>query len=519
MRIVQYLPLFLFRQGFSAEVDPIVTRREDRDKACRELVRMKGKNKNSLVETSVIRCNERDQCADLLWTDNKRTSVEIDQNVGKRLGVYYPVTCSEAVYEVKRSAPTVSKDIRTHSSNEPKKPKYPHEARVSFLDETCGRLGDLISKSPQRGSSRCVQKQCTGLTWTDSTRTSIKQGNGIEVSCYEAVGFLASRRAIQTPRPTGKIVKLVYHKNPKEKRVRVLATFLKQGTTTPLSLMFDTGSDKSLLRIKGNHEGYSDKLGIAQEYFHNIIYGTQAGMEITRIVKKVDESISLAGAFPGFTFDISMGLAEETAADIDEGLLGAARGTPFSRAAGTFAYLPSRSTAGNAGSLLIGSQHDWKSFCRNAHEPVFIKTKDSQFLWIVGGAASIGQKQVAVNWAVDTGAVSMYVPPMLYDEIVRAIETTGSKVDGGFVTECSKNRSAFPTVNFIIGHDGNQVTLPLTPNEYATEYSGETSLCEFHLHQADLGFIKDTFLLGEPLLRKMLTIFSEEKSEMGFCLL
>ena len=484
------------------------------DSACMQFAQLYIKDRT--FDYTHARCNIQNECEGLRWSDESRKRV-ITGPFEKNQSVYYPVTCSEAVYEL--SDMQTPPDGDKPGIAKPVEKKIKHEVSLmEFLDENCNILASRSDNSAKE-TGRCVNKVCTGISWTDRTKRKIALGSkqGLAVSCYEAVGLVSVSAMKYSSMGSGSVqpivVKFVRHKDRRDKRVRVLASFRKQGRSTKFSLMFDTGSDTSFMRMQGKEDGYQDRLGIAKEFTSNIVFGAQDGQDVMRIVKRVDETISI----DGFSFDVGLGLAETTAADIDAGLLGGARGSPFSRAARTFAYLGG--LGWGAGSLLIGPEHDWKSYCRSSASPIFVDVyaDASDWLWIVEGSAGLSssRKRDPVNWILDTGCAGIYVPPSIYEEAVATIAKAGSVVDGGFVSNCFENIALFPTVLLQVG----EFTIPLTPTEYATAWPAAPSLCEFHLKSAGLNGLKHTYLIGEPILKKMLTIFKEEEEQMGFCLL
>ena len=446
-------------------------------------------------------------------------------------------------------------------------------------------IGDRYLK----GSVQCEGDVCVGASWTDHSLSGVMLGREeVAMTCrhellqniarvgnglYEhhrkttkAIPFKdtqVSKRSYPSPsrRPEtrsgtvtvqrheeekvvfknegGLRVSLFYHRNSEDKRVRVQAEFLNQGNPTKYSLLFDTGSNESYARIRGENceisHGYHDERGITQSFQRELRFGTIAYPHSVRISRKVGEQIALDGWPSPLTFPITMGLTAVCSKTVDTGLLGAGRGTPFSKAAGTFAYLPSspRSVT-SAGTLLIGPDHDWNSRCKEGTRTIYMDVvrRLSRVHWIVNGAAIARSsdrkviKGVYTNWVVDTGAYGLHVPSSIYDDIVNMIRLTGSDVHKSdvpkeypYIDNCYENHSKFPIVYLQIGTGLQKLAITLRPTDYTGSLSRSTGKCQLLLSNSELKNMPNTYLLGEKILRRTLTVFSELNQTVGICLL
>jgi hypothetical protein len=439
--------------------------------------------------------------------------------------------------------------------------KPPH----GIFDDCWAVAKDVFGDQIESSSVHCKDGRCLGIAWKDESRSSVVLGHGnggVLMTCMQATIFKDVLRATEWPdsfryndlldgepnrslaisggtktATDGSLVKLFYSETiAKEKRMRVRAHFKKQGSRTSYSLLFDTGSNESFMRKRGDsckpEHGYHDMKGLASVFKKSLRFGTEGLQHEVDLVKKVDEMISLEGWPENFTFSITMGISEVCRPSVEPGLLGAARGSDFSKSAKTFAYLPSHGSTSEAGSLLIGPQHPWASYCTEARRPVFVNVaKDlSPFHWVVEGSAYVRStkrtvvKAARINWLVDTGAYDFYVSPDVHASIVGNIHETGSEVveslvarEFPIVKNCKQNRASFPTVFIRIGRGAESFTHKIKPEEYTTEPSRSSGMCQLLFSQSGMKSMKNTYLIGEKLLRRTLTIFNEEEGVVGFC--
>jgi hypothetical protein len=415
---------------------------------------------------------------------------------------------------------------------------------------------------------RCDGNFCRGITWSDQSKSSMILGNSeilgrLLMTCNEAMleimrdslyqfyeGTGVARSTTRSPistenetvssrdprasdRSEGAIVRLFHHQGLEhEKRVRVHAKLLKQAEPTKYSLMLDTGCDESYMRIRGDNcrreHGYRDFKGLATTDRRTIQFGAIDYPHHVDILKKVDETMSLQGWDKDFQFSIVIGLTEVCDESVDTGLLGAARGSHFSKAAGTFAYLPSST---DVGSILIGGSHPWESYCEHGRLPLFVPVQRnlSKIHWIVEGASfvmssnqSLG-KRVRHNWLVDTGATHLSIPPDIYTYLVDRMKDMGSELlpsEGRYLpvlTNCSRNRSSFPPVYIRAGKGDNIFTTTIQPHDYTTKPSRSSGKCQLILSKSEPRGLKNTYYMGEQFLRRVLTVFSESRAAVGFC--
>ena len=359
-------------------------------------------------------------------------------------------------------------------------------------------------------------------------------------------------------------LQLSLHCSPFERdpRPRVKVTFLAHGQNIGFSLMFDTGSimthivlaeglevgapdappsylpqdgvDSSVEPVDRPAkwmEGYLDVGRVSKTAgAAKLMYGADDDRRRVDVTRRITEMAQLFSGETSFIHEIEINLTtkmEDRATGI--GLLGAAPGSHFARAAGVFAYMSAQADykhAPSGGTLhIVGRESDeqLRTFCRPGSDIAFFPLHGpaDRIHWLVTGTMQSGVIRHEVTYLVDTGATGIFVT----SDILRAIKD--ALVEGGAVlevavpgymlkyTNCFRYRS-LPTIDFTVGSGPSAVTVSLSPDDYIIRRPGPDGACFLRLSDATA---RAGRLLGVEILSKLLTVFDQTRNRIGFCLI
>jgi hypothetical protein len=462
----------------------------------------------------------------------------------------------------------------------------------------CYLLGKMkLSRTLHVDSARCVQGICVGISYRDGIKSTVLSGHpdgSLYITCEEArfdllfreveellgrstyiapdghkdesQGFGMNDAAVYPPKVDDELgeysegdsayssadeeepwfrppaftdlvttVQLESHWNTYEIRPRIRVKFLNQNIPETYSLMFDTGSDLTFMRMASMGcpawYGYVDAKGVARDSPRSLSFGTddfKHGLDVTRTV---DELLEIEGNSENLHVDDTIGLFKTCDEAMDTGLLGAGRGSAFSRAAGVFAYLPALD---HAGTLLVGRNHEWSSFCAEGYAltPFDLIDNDSaKHAWVVKGSSWLtapdGQIIVGVenDWIFDTGASGLYVPESIASAIREAIIEADSSISGDrmphefdFIEDCDRTRQFLPTIKLVVGEsEFETVTVRLRPIDYTGPIDPRTGQCQLRLSTSRIDHMGRGNLFGIRPLSNFLTLFNEIEGSLAMC--
>ena len=308
-------------------------------------------------------------------------------------------------------------------------------------------------------------------------------------------------------------------------RLRIEVVFTAQNNQVVFPLLLDTGSNSAHVEealpglVPAAHARYWDGgLAVARPVPLRMNYGVNDHLFPVHETKQVNE---LARASPGFYFPLRLGLTTPVGEMyLGAGLLGAGPLSDFAVAARTFAFAPAHVKS----SLLIGNR-DWRSYCRGGARPKFFPLGPQATTWLVPGSVSVGPYEVRANWLIDTGASVISLPIYAYMHLVSELTRRGSFAqaappgDPTQVWNCQNYRLRFPMVRLVLRNArGGYMAVRLRPTDYVTQVAaGETS-CQLSLVHFGLSRgASEWALFGMPLLKYLVTIFSQETRSVGFC--
>jgi hypothetical protein len=348
-------------------------------------------------------------------------------------------------------------------------------------------------------------------------------------------------------------------------RPRVMAQFLAHDTGVVYSILFDTGSvssymvrnrdqhptiapahgDRDVLREAKAGEGFGAFLERLVSPAHGeLIFGDASLMKAVPVEERVVEMIQLVGKLSNdrFAHQISVLLTPKNDDPfVGIGLLGASRNSEFSRHAVCFSFVPRGALVDErvAGHVLVGERDQDKLSMEYCSGRAFIDCdldlSDPDY-WVISGGIH-AQSPLApdafpprpVSWIVDTGAgydEGHYVTQEAFEDLVRAIEFTGARVDDfkpGFkvrVRNCQEhNVGMFPNLTFSVTNTrGLTMSIIMSPKDYLIRLPERPTVCYLRVNPSGIdGRSPQTRVLGMGFLNKVVTIFDTELGQVSFC--
>ena len=304
----------------------------------------------------------------------------------------------------------------------------------------------------------------------------------------------------------------------RDNRPRIIVDFLGNDQRVSHSVLFDTGSDRSYMRI--GHEAYRDEgQGAVVALGGQLAYGTDDLQEVFAVVRKQTEMIRLYSRRTGDEYShlIEIDLvAQIPPAYPDIGLFGASPSSDFAKAVGIFSYEPHPD---DAGTIVIGEP---SPLCPSGQPMVYYPNAPGHVVhWVVPGRVGVGDsRSQAVDWLVDTGASGYYMHADMFDFLKQELRALGSGVveRPGFYTtiyNCIEYQTRFPPIQYVIGAG---VRLRITPADYISDYDAATGTCYANIFTGGVGRNPGLKLLTIDILRKLhRTVFDARNSRIGFC--
>ena len=313
-------------------------------------------------------------------------------------------------------------------------------------------------------------------------------------------------------------------------RLRVEIVFTAQHNHVVFPLLLDTGSnsvhvEEALTGLPpAAHARYWDSgLGVRRSVPLRLHYGVNDHLFAVHETKQVQEMAraSSRNGMAGFYFPLRLGLTTPVGEMyLGAGLLGAGPLSDFAVAARTFAFAPGHLKS----SLLIGNR-DWRRLCRGGVRPKFFPLSTQATTWLVPGTVAIGQYEARANWLIDTGASVISLPMDAYMHLLSELTRRGSFVqtappgDPTQVRHCQNYRVRFPTIRLVLRNGrGGYMAVRLRPTQYVTQVAAGETFCQLSLvHFGPSQGGGEWALFGMPLLKYLVTVFSQETRSVGFC--
>ena len=355
-----------------------------------------------------------------------------------------------------------------------------------------------------------------------------------------------------------------YNREVEDVRPRVDVRFLGHDRPVTYSLMFDTGSDITHIRVEApaasatteefipdstdpelsssymalrpalEGEGYVDVgAGEVVGGGRDLYYGDDASLRAVPVQRRIREMAQIYSAADTFAHELIVDLT--SAVDnrhTGVGLLGAGRTSEFAEAVGVFAFHPPTAAymfggSPNAGTLIIG-ERDFlqmeRDHCAAGANLRFtnLRTDVSRTHWVISGniVSGLGVAN-AITWVVDTGAGGFYVDQATFDQTVVAIGALGAIVEPyrpryyTFIRNCG-DRLRFPDVFFTLGAGNTATTVRIPATDYVQQY--DATACLLKLQPSGMTSLGGARLLGIGVLSKLFTVFDRESDRLGFCI-
>ena len=460
------------------------------------------------------------ECVGIRWTDNTRLRA-VANRVPNNAREWYPVSCSEAKYEVSKSRHTTGVYLNRRPIHE--QAYVGPETTNQLLRVPMNGRGDQDLKVTVKdaGTQTGTQRDVGTQTDADSTRSQT---------------VADSTRPVSRSTTDETRVDLHYHRKVEDSRPRIHVRLVKQADNNPepFDLLLDTGSHVSYIRTRSLKcpagAGYQDG-GAAKPAQTALRFGEVNRPKHVLIGKQVNET-ALIGS--GFSFPLHLNVAT-TCEDkyIGTGLLGAGRGSHLAKAAGVFAFMPSgrkyefAHNTRSAGTLLIG-RRDWNQYCQSKIHKFSNNYKLSPVHWIVSGSITLSTpymtyKSPPVNWVVDTGAAQMLLTPSLYMQLVSSIWLAGGRMPDrspskmNIIHNCVQSMAFFPPFRVSLGTGPSKFVLDIPPTDYLGYVDEPSGNCYLKIEYSEIAGLPNTGIIGMIFLENVFTIFDRRSNRLGFC--
>lgn len=458
------------------------------------------------------------ECTGIRWADSSR-SVAVADPVPDDAREWYPVSCSEAKYEMSNSGHALNIDLERMQGRK-RKDMDLHEAQTVQDPFDEGDLASSVSKRRrplrmgrvQTGARKVTTKDVGTQTDTESTPSAIR------------------------PKANDPYVDLHYHWVLEDNRPRVHVQFVKQADRNPepFSLLLDTGSHVSYIRKRSlicpPRAGYQDG-GLAQPVSKTFRFGEVDRSSVVWITRRVDEAALIGSGF-SFTLDLNVATTCEDEY-VATGLLGASRSSHLAKTAGVFAYKPTgtkyefKHNKRSAGTLLIGKR-DWTEYCQSPPVNVRNKNENPPIHWVISGSVTFASTFMqhtspTVDWVVDTGAGRILLTSSLYMQLVAFIEAAGAQMPDrspsklNVVYNCIQSMAYFPILRISVGRGTTKFELDIPPTEYLGYFDHPSGYCFLNMEYSELSGLPNTGIIGMMFLEKVFTIFDRKNNHVGFC--
>jgi hypothetical protein len=468
------------------------------------------------IEAPII-CRDS-ECVGIRWADKSR-SVAVADPVPDDAREWYPVSCSEAKYEMSNAGHASKSDLERKQGRKRKETDF-HEAQTVYgpLD-----VGDLASWAPKRRRPLRM-----GRVQTYAPKVTMKDvGTQTDTESTPS----ATRSKANHP-----YVNLHYHRILEDNRPRVHVQFVKQADRNPepFSLLLDTGSHVSYIRMRSlicpPRAGYQDG-GLAQPVRTTLRFGEVDRSSVVRITRRVDEA-ALIGS--GFSFALDLNVATTCEDEyVGTGLLGASRSSHLAKTAAVFAYKPTGTkyefihNKRSAGTLLIGKRN-WNEYCQSPPVNVRNKYETSHIHWVVSGSVTFASTFMqhtspSVDWVVDTGAGRILLTSSLYMQLVAFIESAGGQIPDrspsklNVIYNCMQSMAAFPILRISVGTGPTNFEMDIPPTEYLGYFDQRGGYCFLNMEYSELSGLPNTGIIGMMFLEKVFTVFDRKNNQVGFC--
>ena len=461
------------------------------------------------VDLTPVICRDG-ECAGIRWADKTRVSVVADR-VPDNAREWYPVSCSEAKYEVSKQRRVPGGNVQSRRGHEQTRPTSKKAYDLGAPDYA--GLRAFRDGRGEKDVAKVIVKDAGTQTDGDSTRSS-------------------SRSTVNETE-----VDLHYHRiEVGDSRPRLLVRFIRQASNNPepFDLLLDSGSHVSYIRMRSltcpARAGYQDG-GAAKPTQTALRFGEVTRQKQVRITQQVNEAAMIGSRF---SFPLHLNVAT-TCEDkyVATGLLGAGRASHLAQAAGVFAYKPSGQkydlahNRRSAGTLILG-RRDWNQYCQSGLRKIPNKLQLSPVHWIVSGSVTLSTPYMQyisppVNWVVDTGAVQMLLTPSLYMQLVSFIVTAGGQMPNrspstmNVIHNCVQSMAYFPPFRVAVGYGADKFELDIPPSQYLGYVDHFSGNCYLKIEYSEVGGLPNTGIIGMIFLENVFTVFDRKNNHVGFC--
>ena len=450
-------------------------------------------------------CKNGYDCHSLFWTGVESPRICVFGDVDETCQDENPVLCTEAAVFFRTT------DANSFSTD---------HMGADMGDSFTGDEGDFTGLISELG----VSSSPTGLPFPSLSTTT--EG---------AISFVRGERPIVG---TAKI-SLHYSETAPDSRPRIYVGFLGSDQDEEYSLLFDTGSDVSHI-LAADGEGYVDVgAGRIVGGEGELVYGSEWCERSVPVIRKITEMARITGPDENsdyFVLEIEINLTSRIDdRNIGIGLFGAGRTSHFAHSVGAFAFMGQEQkfrphfdfiTSHPSGTLLIGEDFAFESFCQQPLAWTRTEPQISDIHWVVSGLIGLQGDDDSlvgggpVHWLIDTGASSFFLPEWLYHNVITRIAVDGSTEvihtrEGTFplVMDC-RNMERWPVIELRFG----DLRVLVYPHDYSTEYNPVMFHCYLKLqHNNFLSVPTPVTMLSVEVLSKLITVFDRRNDRVGFC--
>ena len=299
-------------------------------------------------------------------------------------------------------------------------------------------------------------------------------------------------------------------------RVQLKLAGMMNTAEDTVEVLFDTGSTHSVI-IMNDTMYPSPPLS---DFVSDLLFGfaEQPKRFCVRGIANDTATLRFIGGSP-FEFPVRIHLTESPDPNLGSGLLGAARDSDFTRAAGLFVY-SGDAYSGQSATLLVRVPSEDLIVEHHCRSPLAWTPLLSTTSWTVAGTTEIIGPEFTVVaptlFNIDTGSSGLNLSNEMYDELVSSIRSTGARVSPAAVlfweevSRCSELSSQFPSISISVGEG---FTASLGPNDYLGPVIRQTNTCFLKISR----WQQSVIVLGWAILRSTTVAFDQERNRLGMC--
>ena len=373
------------------------------------------------------------------------------------------------------------------------------------------------------------------------------------LACFVILTNHVASTSTEEPVGSGPPGRAMLHYNQKsfDPRPRVVVRFAGDGQPKLFSLLLDSGSNLNyVFALEGWMKFYASRApkemaAVSDGYLHTgeapltdgprlLMFGTAQRPWSVLCSGQVDENVILYSSAredkPALEFRARFDLSRAIANPQNgSGTLGAAKSSDFARAAGVFAYMPSRKRYSPlnpvyAGQLIFREDRISamaESNCVGGSSGLkFFDTVGGreETHWLVAGSSRAGNlgRAYEMTWAIDTGAPGTLIPQSTYDDLIALISATGARpiTNSVQIENCPGDyKDVFPNLSFTIG----SMDIKLAPADYIVDYINESRICLMLVFAGHRKHGPNGGILGTGVLAKMFTVLDKTNDRIGVC--